>query len=97
MVDRAQAQPVRDDGLAALLEVADDVRGVEEALVPERADGAPLLVRREDQAAEVRLVNARASLPELVLAPTSITLPGVTCTSPSTGSSASTNHGNRGL
>jgi len=59
VVDRVQAQAVLDDGLAAILEVSDDVGGIEEPHLLEPADRAAVAVCGEDDAAEARLMHAR--------------------------------------
>jgi hypothetical protein len=46
VVDRAQAQPVADERLALLVDVTDDVRGIEQSGLSEGADGAAVAVGR---------------------------------------------------
>ena len=61
VVDRAEAQTVLYDGLAASLGVADDVRRVEQPHLPERADRAAVVVRGEHESAEAPLVEPRST------------------------------------
>jgi hypothetical protein len=68
MVDRAQREAIRDHRLAHLLEVADDVRRVEEANLAEPADRATVAVRGQHGAAELRLVDPLLDLPHDVSA-----------------------------
>ena len=67
VVDRAQADTVGDDGFAMQLEVADDVRGVEQTRFLQSADRAQIPVRGDDAAAEACLVYADPRLAEGVL------------------------------
>lgn len=60
MVDCAQAEAVAYDRQALLLEVADDVGGVEEAGLLESADCALVCIGRQHARAEARLVQAHA-------------------------------------
>jgi hypothetical protein len=62
VVDRAQTEPVRNDRRALLLEIADDVRGVEKPQFFETADSALVVVRGEDEAAEASLMHPAPDL-----------------------------------
>ena len=66
VVDRAETQAVAHLGLAVHLEIADDVRRVEQAALLQPTDRAALAVGRHDPAAEPSLVDAHARLPEHV-------------------------------
>jgi hypothetical protein len=57
VVDLAERQPVADGCDPRLLPVGDDVRGVEEFAVPQRAYGAPGLVGAQHRRPEHRLVQ----------------------------------------
>src|SRR5205823_7545214 len=61
VVDRAEAEAIADRRLAAL-DVAQDVRGVEEAELLQPADRALTAVRGDDSAAEARLVEPDSRL-----------------------------------
>jgi hypothetical protein len=67
VVDRAEAEAVADRRLAAL-DVAQDVRSVEEAELLQPADRALTAVRGDDSAAEARLVEPDSRLPHGVAA-----------------------------
>jgi hypothetical protein len=58
VVDLAEAEPVRDDGVSAVLPIADDVRRVEQVGVLEKADGAAPVVGADHASAELWLVQA---------------------------------------
>src|SRR5262245_65338711 len=67
VVNRAEAQAVADLRLAAF-DVAQDVRGVEEAQLLQPADRALAAVRRDYSAAETRLMEPDSRLPHGVAA-----------------------------
>jgi len=60
VMEPAEGQAVRQDGLAPRVPVRKDVRGVEELRVAQAADRAPLLVRAQDAPPEALLVEAPA-------------------------------------
>lgn len=62
VVDRAEAEPVANERLAVLFDVADDVRGVQQPDLFESADRAAVPIRRQDGAPELRLVDALRDL-----------------------------------
>ena len=66
MVNRAEAEPVRNERLAGLLEIADDVRGVEKSRLLEAADRAAGVVREQDLPAKTRLMYPDAYLADSV-------------------------------
>ena len=68
VVNGAQAEPVRHDGFAPLLEVSDDMRSVEQSDLLQSADRAAIGVRGEDEAAELRLMQALLDLAHPVAA-----------------------------
>jgi len=68
VVDRAQAQPVGDDGLPGRIGVPENVRRVEQACLLEPADCTLVAVRGEHPSTEAGLVKAHARLPNGVAA-----------------------------
>src|SRR6185437_10255121 len=62
MMDGAEAESVADRRIAVLLSVADDVRGIQEAGLPQTADRTPIAVCRHDPRAEPCLMNADSGL-----------------------------------
>ena len=68
VVDSAQAQSVLDRRLAGFFDVADDVRGIEQAQLLEAADRALVGVCGDDAPAKARLVDSHLRLPHDVAA-----------------------------
>src|SRR3990170_3045802 len=67
MVNRTEAHSVRDHGISPFRDVRQDVCRIEQALLPERTDSALLLVCRQDEPPESRLMNTHTCLSEQVL------------------------------
>jgi hypothetical protein len=57
MVNRTEAQAVVDAGLPACFQVTDDVRGVEQAHLPQAANGALVAIGRKHPPPESPLMN----------------------------------------
>ncbi len=68
VVDRAETEPVADDGVAGLLGVGDDVGCVEQADLLQPADGAAVAVGGQHRTAELRLVDPLLDLSDDVTA-----------------------------
>jgi hypothetical protein len=68
MVDRAEAEPVAHDRQPLLLEIADDVGGVEQACLLEPADCALVRVCRQHARPEAGLVQSHARFADGVAA-----------------------------
>jgi hypothetical protein len=68
VVNRAQGESI-DDGRDSLrFRVFDDVRGLDESRLAQRADRAPLPIRTQNVAAEALLMQAQSDFPKCVLA-----------------------------
>jgi hypothetical protein len=67
VMNRAQAQPVCDVRISLILEIADDVRSIEQTRLAETTDRTATLVGNEYPPAKARLVESNARLANRVL------------------------------